>query len=60
MVPQIHEFGVHLELIKMLIFQWLYMCNYSTYWITEDEGPLSGFGADADAHPLVSFTINLI
>ncbi|CDP15722.1 unnamed protein product [Coffea canephora] len=32
----------------------------STYWKTEDEGPLSGFGADADAHPYVSFTINLI
>ncbi|XP_027061911.2 V-type proton ATPase subunit C [Coffea arabica] len=32
----------------------------STYWKTEDEGPVSGFGADADAHPYVSFTINLI
>lgn len=32
----------------------------SIYWKTEDEGLGSGFGADADAHPYVSFTINLI
>lgn len=32
----------------------------SIYWKTEDEGPVSGFGADADAHPYVSFTVNLI
>ncbi|KAL3502367.1 hypothetical protein ACH5RR_036816 [Cinchona calisaya] len=32
----------------------------STYWKTEDEGGMSGFGADVDAHPYVSFTINLV
>ncbi|PIN07718.1 hypothetical protein CDL12_19713 [Handroanthus impetiginosus] len=32
----------------------------STYWKTEDEPGMAGFGGDADAHPYVSFTINLI
>ncbi|KAI5659816.1 hypothetical protein M9H77_28609 [Catharanthus roseus] len=32
----------------------------STYWKTEEDGPTTGFGGDADAHPYVSFTINLI
>ncbi|KAL8474505.1 hypothetical protein ACS0TY_030386 [Phlomoides rotata] len=32
----------------------------STYWKTEDEGGMGGFAGDADAHPYVSFTINLI
>ncbi|KAL0425237.1 UNVERIFIED_CONTAM: V-type proton ATPase subunit C [Sesamum radiatum] len=32
----------------------------STYWKTDDEGGMGGFAGDADAHPYVSFTINLI
>uniref|UniRef100_A0A5B6ZXE9 V-type proton ATPase subunit C n=1 Tax=Davidia involucrata TaxID=16924 RepID=A0A5B6ZXE9_DAVIN len=32
----------------------------STYWKSEDEGGMGGLGGDADAHPYVSFTINLI
>ncbi|EPS62981.1 hypothetical protein M569_11808 [Genlisea aurea] len=32
----------------------------STYWRSEDEGGVGGFGGDSDAHPYVSFTINLI
>ncbi|XP_023551222.1 V-type proton ATPase subunit C [Cucurbita pepo subsp. pepo] len=33
----------------------------STYWKTEDEvgGAMAGLGGDSDAHPYVSFTINL-
>ncbi|EOY02920.1 hypothetical protein QUC31_017927 [Theobroma cacao] len=32
----------------------------STYWKTEDEsGAMAGLGGDADAHPYVSFTINI-
>ncbi|GLU18700.1 hypothetical protein SLE2022_349850 [Rubroshorea leprosula] len=32
----------------------------STYWKSEDEvGGVAGYGGDADAHPYVSFTINL-
>jgi hypothetical protein len=42
------------------IFTLMYNC--STYWKTEDEvgGVMAGLGGDADAHPYVSFTINLI
>ncbi|KAL1541776.1 V-type proton ATPase subunit C, variant 2 [Salvia divinorum] len=39
------------------------MCSNSnsTFWKTEDEGGMVGLGAgEADAHPYVSFTINLI
>lgn len=38
------------------------LCNSSnsTYWKTDDEGGIAGLGGDADAHPYVSFTINLI
>ncbi|KAK3042513.1 hypothetical protein RJ639_000237 [Escallonia herrerae] len=38
------------------------MCDSSnsTFWKTDDEGGMGGFGSDADAHPYVSFTINLI
>ncbi|KAA8542063.1 hypothetical protein F0562_023215 [Nyssa sinensis] len=33
----------------------------STYWKSEDDGGMGGaLGGDADAHPYVSFTINLI
>ncbi|CAK9143358.1 unnamed protein product [Ilex paraguariensis] len=32
----------------------------STYWKTEDEGGMGGFGGDVDSYPYVSFTINLI
>ncbi|XP_051147970.1 V-type proton ATPase subunit C [Andrographis paniculata] len=32
----------------------------STYWKTEDEGGVGGFAGEADAHPYVCFTINLI
>ncbi|KAL0429640.1 UNVERIFIED_CONTAM: V-type proton ATPase subunit C [Sesamum radiatum] len=34
--------------------------SHSTYWKTDDEGGMGGFAGDADAHPYVSFTINLI
>ncbi|XP_044466095.1 V-type proton ATPase subunit C [Mangifera indica] len=34
--------------------------THSTYWKSEDEGgAMAGLGGDADAHPYVSFTINL-
>ncbi|XP_019189452.1 PREDICTED: V-type proton ATPase subunit C-like [Ipomoea nil] len=32
----------------------------STYWKTEDEGAVGAFGGDAEVHPYVSFTINLV
>nr|AXG21622.1 V-type proton ATPase subunit C [Ipomoea pes-caprae] len=32
----------------------------STYWKTEDEGSVGVFGGDTDAHPYVSFSINLV
>uniref|UniRef100_A0A251U0Q4 V-type proton ATPase subunit C n=1 Tax=Helianthus annuus TaxID=4232 RepID=A0A251U0Q4_HELAN len=32
----------------------------STFWKTEDEGSMASLGGKADAHPYVSFTINLI
>ncbi|KAJ0052535.1 hypothetical protein Pint_02535 [Pistacia integerrima] len=35
--------------------------THSTFWKSEEEvGPMAGLGGDADAHPYVSFTINLI
>ncbi|XP_044500985.1 V-type proton ATPase subunit C-like [Mangifera indica] len=35
--------------------------THSTYWKSEDEvGAMAGLGGDADAHPYVSFTINLV
>ncbi|XP_073299407.1 V-type proton ATPase subunit C-like [Primulina huaijiensis] len=38
------------------------LCNSSnsTYWKTDDDGGIAGFSSDADAHPYVCFTINLI
>ncbi|XP_076891141.1 V-type proton ATPase subunit C-like [Bidens hawaiensis] len=32
----------------------------SAFWKTEDEGNMGGLGGEADSHPYVSFTINLI
>ncbi|KAM7475784.1 hypothetical protein LguiB_023027 [Lonicera macranthoides] len=32
----------------------------STFWKSEDEGSMGGFGGDADAYSYVSFTVNLI
>ncbi|CAL5373099.1 unnamed protein product [Camellia sinensis] len=32
----------------------------SAFWKSEDDGGVGGLGGDADAHPYVSFTINLI
>lgn len=32
----------------------------SNFWKAEDEGGLAGFGGDTEAHPYVSFTINLV
>ncbi|PWA83668.1 ATPase, V1 complex, subunit C [Artemisia annua] len=32
----------------------------STFWKTEDDGNMGSLGGEADAHPYVSFTINLI
>ncbi|XP_024976650.1 V-type proton ATPase subunit C-like isoform X2 [Cynara cardunculus var. scolymus] len=32
----------------------------STFWKTEDDGNMGSLGGDADTHPYVSFTINLI
>ncbi|XP_016515831.1 V-type proton ATPase subunit C [Nicotiana tabacum] len=31
----------------------------SNFWKSEDEGGMAGFGGDTEAHPYVSFTINL-
>ncbi|XP_057767582.1 V-type proton ATPase subunit C-like [Salvia miltiorrhiza] len=42
------------------ILEGLCSSSNSTYWKTEDEGGMAGFAGDADAHPYVSFTINLI
>ncbi|XP_073056362.1 V-type proton ATPase subunit C-like [Primulina eburnea] len=38
------------------------LCNSSnsTFWKTDDDGGIAGFSSDADAHPYVCFTINLI
>ncbi|KAJ8554124.1 hypothetical protein K7X08_024802 [Anisodus acutangulus] len=32
----------------------------SNFWKAEDEGGVAGFGGDTEAHPYVSFTINLV
>ncbi|OIT28072.1 v-type proton atpase subunit c [Nicotiana attenuata] len=32
----------------------------SNFWKSEDEGGMAGFGGDTEAHPYVSFTINLV
>ncbi|KAL7603370.1 V-type proton ATPase subunit C [Lactuca sativa] len=32
----------------------------STFWKTDEEGSMGGLGGEADTHPYVSFTINLI
>ncbi|KAM3319504.1 V-type proton ATPase subunit C [Capsicum baccatum] len=32
----------------------------SNFWKAEDEGGMAGFGGDTEAHPYVSFTINLV
>ncbi|KAL6517947.1 V-type proton ATPase subunit C [Orobanche minor] len=42
------------------ILEGLCSSSSSTYWKTEDEGGMVGFGGDLDSHPYVSFTINLI
>ncbi|KAL0318933.1 UNVERIFIED_CONTAM: V-type proton ATPase subunit C [Sesamum angustifolium] len=42
------------------ILEGLCSSSNSTYWKTEDEGGMGGFAGDTDAHPYVSFTINLI
>ncbi|KAL6494412.1 V-type proton ATPase subunit C [Orobanche gracilis] len=42
------------------ILEGLCSSSSSTYWKTEDEGGMVGFGGDMDSHPYVSFTINLI
>ncbi|GFQ08096.1 v-type proton ATPase subunit c [Phtheirospermum japonicum] len=42
------------------ILEGLCSSSNSAYWKTEDEGGVVGFASDADSHPYVSFTINLI
>ncbi|CAA0819640.1 V-type proton ATPase subunit C [Striga hermonthica] len=43
------------------ILEGLCSSSSSTYWKTEDDGGIvGGFAGDADSHPYVSFTINLI
>ncbi|GER29998.1 v-type proton ATPase subunit C [Striga asiatica] len=43
------------------ILEGLSSSSSSTYWKTEDDGGIvGGFAGDADSHPYVSFTINLI
>ncbi|KAH6761548.1 vacuolar ATP synthase subunit C / V-ATPase C subunit / vacuolar proton pump C subunit [Perilla frutescens var. hirtella] len=42
------------------ILEGLCSSSNSAYWKTEDEGGMAGFAGDADAHPYVSFTINLV
>ncbi|CAN4085473.1 unnamed protein product [Withania somnifera] len=32
----------------------------SNFWKAEDEGGMAGFGGDTEAHPYVSFTMNLV
>ncbi|MCD7460057.1 V-type proton ATPase subunit C [Datura stramonium] len=32
----------------------------SNFWKADDEGGMAGFGGDTEAHPYVSFTINLV
>ncbi|KAL6996865.1 V-type proton ATPase subunit C, partial [Sarracenia purpurea var. burkii] len=31
-----------------------------TFWKSEDDGGMGGLGGDADTHPYVCFTINLV
>ncbi|XP_073141818.1 V-type proton ATPase subunit C [Henckelia pumila] len=42
------------------ILEALCSSSNSTYWKTDDDGGVAGFGGEVDAHPYVSFTINLI
>jgi len=46
----------------LIMFLFLWYFPWSGYWKTEDEGVgMAGLVAgDADAHPYVSFTINLV
>ncbi|KAK4486179.1 hypothetical protein RD792_008848 [Penstemon davidsonii] len=42
------------------ILEGLYGGSNSTYWKADEEGGMGGFASEADAHPYVSCTINLI
>ncbi|KAL3617603.1 V-type proton ATPase subunit C [Castilleja foliolosa] len=42
------------------ILEGLCSSSNSAYWKTEDEGGVAGLSSEADSHPYVSFTINLI
>ncbi|KAL7152746.1 hypothetical protein ABFS83_04G118900 [Erythranthe nasuta] len=42
------------------ILEGLCTSSNSTYWKGEDEVGMGGFGGDSDAHPYVSFTVNLV
>ena len=47
------------HVLILLLFLSYFPC--SAYWKTEDEGVgMAGLAGDADAHPYVSFTINLV
>ncbi|PKI56057.1 V-type proton ATPase subunit C [Punica granatum] len=44
-----------------LILEGLCDSTHSAYWKSEDDvGSMAGLGGDADSHPYVSFTINLV
>ncbi|KAH7843058.1 hypothetical protein Vadar_012229 [Vaccinium darrowii] len=34
--------------------------GFIAYWKYEEEGGMAGLGGDADAHPYICFTINLV
>ena len=44
-------------LVLLLTGSFLLLC--STYWKAEEDVSLAGFGGEAEAHPYVSFTINI-
>ncbi|XP_075480771.1 V-type proton ATPase subunit C-like [Primulina tabacum] len=49
------------EILKSSPLQWC-CTNYascSTYWKTDNKGGMGAFAGEADAHPCVSFTMNL-
>ncbi|KAH7866393.1 hypothetical protein Vadar_019763 [Vaccinium darrowii] len=46
--------------VLLLHFYWIGTWRWSAYWKYEEEGGMAGLGGDADAHPYVCFTINLV
>lgn len=50
-------FNVSISMFPIYI---VFKLNCSNFWKADDEGGMAGFGGDTEAHPYVSFTINLV